>query len=491
MNQKTIDKLVEDYLEIKGLPQSPAVTFEDVTIVDLYSDIPSRSSIKDTKGRMAQHIYLNTPVVSANMDTVTESQMAISIARMGGLGFVHQFLPIDKRVREIELVKRADSGVVAKPLTATPDMTLKEALLLMASYKISSLLVVDEKTRKLVGILAHRDYQFEPDDSKKVGFLMKKTGLVTAPPRKKKEKARQLLFKHKIEKLPLVDASGRIKGLITSKDLEKVMKFPKASRDKKGRLLVGGSVGIADSVLEEIEKLLKAEADVSLVDTARGNSVRLTETLKRIRRKFGKKLPLVAGNVDTPEGVMKLIEAGVDGIKVGIGGGSACKTRRGPGVGVPQISAIAESFAVSSQYGIPLISDGGIKGSSDFAKAIVAGADSVMVGGILAGTEETPGKPFYEDGEKWKIYRGSASIEFQLSRLDRDEREAFIRTPEGVPKRVKYKGEVASVIEELMGHLYSSMSYVGAWSLKEFQKRGRFRWQTLSGLEEGKPHDVL
>lgn len=491
MNQKTIDNLVEKYLEEKGLPQSPALTFEDVTIVDLYSDVPSRSSIKDTRGRLAQHVYLNTPVVSANMDTVTESRMAISMARLGGFGFIHQFFPIEKRVREIELVKRADSGVIERPLTAGPDTTLKVALERMASYKISSLLVVDEKTRKLLGILAHRDYRLEADHSKTVGSLMKKIGLITAPPRTNPEKARQILFKNKIEKLPLVDSSGRLKGLITSQDIEKVIQFPKASRDKKGRLLVGGSVGIADSVLEEIEELLKAEADIILVDTARGNSARLVEVLSRIRRRFGKKLLLVAGNIDTPEGVLKLIEAGVDGVKVGIGGGSACKTRRGPGVGIPQISAIAESYALSSKYGIPIISDGGIKGSSDFAKAIVAGADSVMVGGILAGTEETPGKPFYEDGEKWKIYRGSASIEFQLSRLDRDEREAFIRTPEGGPKRVKYKGEVASVIEELMGHLYSSMSYVGAWTLKEFQKKGKFRWQTLSGLEEGKPHDVL
>jgi len=490
MKQQDIKKAVEEYLELKGLPKTPALTFEDVTIVDLYSEIPSRSSIENTRGYLTKDIYLETPICSSNMDTVTEHQMAIAMARLGGIGFIHQFLPIEKRKKEIEMVKRADSGIIEKPLTVTPDTTLKQAKELMAAYKISSLLVVDEN-KKLAGILANRDYNFETDDSKKVGVLMKKTGLITAPPRTNPEKAKQILFKHKIEKLPLIDKRGFIKGLITTKDLAKVTKFPKASRDKKGHLLVGATVGIANDILGEIEELLKAGTDVILVDTARGNSSRLVEVLKRIRRRFGKKLPLVAGNVDTADGVLTLIQAGVDGIKAGIGGGSACKTRMGPGVGVPYITAIAECYAIASKFNIPLMSDGGIKNSSDLAKILVAGADTAMMGGLLAGTEETPGKPFYEDGEKWKIYRGSASIEFQMSRIDRDERENFIRTPEGVPKRVKYKGEVANVVEELIGHLNSAMSYVGAWTLKEFRKKGTFRWQTLAGYEEGKPHDVL
>lgn len=490
MNSVQIKKTVEEYLKLKGLPQAPALTFEDVTIIDLYSEIPSRSSIKDTKAFLTPDFHIEAPICSSNMDTVTEHQMAIAMARLGGIGFIHQFLPIEKRKKEIELVKRADSGIIEKPLTATPDMTLKQAKEIMASYKISSLLVVDEN-RKLAGILANRDYNFENDDSKRVGQLMKKNNLITAPPRTNPEKAKQILFKHKIEKLPLVDKKGFIKGLITTKDLEKVTKFPKASRDKKGHLLVGATVGIANDILGEIEELLRAGADIILIDTARGNSSRLVEILKRVRRRFGKKLPLVAGNVDTPEGVITLIKAGAGGIKAGIGGGSACKTRMGPGVGIPYITAIAECYAISSGFGIPIMSDGGIKNSSDLAKILVAGADTAMMGGLLAGTEETPGKPFYEDGEKWKIYRGSASIEFQMSRIDRDERENYIRTPEGVPKRVKYKGEVANVIEELIGHLNSAMSYVGAWTLKEFRQKGRFRWQTLAGYEEGKPHDVL
>lgn len=485
-----IQQLVEDYFKTKGLPRSPAVTFEDVAIVDLYSDIPTRSSIKDTRGHLAQNIFLNTPTVSSNMDTVTESRMAIAMARLGGIGFIHQFLPIEKRCKEVELVKRADSGVVDNPLLGFPSMRLKEAKDRMKLYNISSLLVVDEKTRKLLGILAHRDYQFERDQSKRIVTLMTKTKLITAPYGTPLEKARALLEKYKIEKLPLVDKAGRIRGLMTGKDIQKVREFPDASRDAKGHLLVGGTVGIGSAAVADAQALRQAGADVIVVDTARGNSKRMAEVLQALRKHLGKKVPLVAGNVDTAEGALHLIEAGADCIKVGIGGGAACKTRMGPGVGIPQITATAQCAAVANHSGIPIMTDSGIKVSSDFCKALTAGASTVMLGRLLAGTEETPGAPFYEDGEKWKIYRGSASLEFQLSRLDRDQRDSPVRTPEGVPMRVRYKGEVRWVVDELMGHLRSSMSYVGAWTMAEFHQKARFIWQTTSGFDEGKPHGL-
>lgn len=485
-----IEKIVKLYFARKGLPKIPALTFEDVIIVDLYSEIPSRSAIKNTVGRLAQNIFLHTPIISANMDTVTESRMAIAMARLGGIGFIHQFLTIEKRGQEIEMVKRADSGVVERPLLGFPAMRLKEAKARMTFYNISSLLIVDERTRKLLGILSHRDYQFEHDDNKRVAELMRKPPFVVAPYGTTLEKARAILQKHKIEKLPLVDKTGRLRGLMTAKDIQKVREFPNASRDAKGRLIVGGTVGIGELVLAETEALLHAGADVILVDTARANSKRMCEVLRKLRARFGKKVPLVAGNVDTAEGAARLIAAGTDCVKVGIGPGSPCKTRMGPGVGIPQVTAVAQCVAVAEIKDIPIIADGGIKNSSDFCKALAAGAESVMIGGLLGGTEETPGKPFYEDGEKWKVYRGSASLEFQLSRLDREVRDDQIRTPEGVPKRVRYKGEVRYIVDELTGHLRSSMSYVGAWTLAEYHKKARFVWQSASGFSEGKPHDV-
>ena len=379
LNQQKVDKLIADYFKIKGLPREPALTFEDVTIIDLYSDIPSRSAIKNTRGQLAQHITLATPITSANMDTVTEARMAITMARLGGIGFVHQFLPIEKRCQEVELVKRADSGVVENPLLGFASMHLKEAKARMKLYNISSLLIVDEKTRKLQGILTHRDYQFERDESKRILSLMTKSSLITAPYGISLEKARTILEKHKIEKLPLVDKAGRLRGLMTTKDIRKAREFPDASRDSKGHLLVGGTVGIGRAATEEAQALCQVGADVIVVDTARGNSQRMIEVLRALRTRLGKKVPLIAGNVDTPEGVLRLIEAGADCVKVGIGGGAACKTRMGPGVGIPQITATAQCAAVANEYNIPIMTDSGIKSSADFCKALAAGASCVMM----------------------------------------------------------------------------------------------------------------
>lgn len=474
------------YLREKGLLSDMALTFEDVTILDFMSDIPSRSSIKDTRSHLAKDIYLNTPVVSANMDTITESRMAIALARLGGIGFIHQFLPIERRVEEVKKVKRADSGIIENPLSISPDATVAEAVELMRNFQISGLLVVDEISGKLVGIITSRDIRFETVKGKRVAEVMTNSPLITAPPETTLEQARIILKKNKIEKLPLVAEDYRVTGLISSRDILKIEQFPQALRDLKGRLMVGASVGVSGNYLADAEALVGTGADVILIDTARGFSGRMKDAIQSLRTHFDGAVPIVAGNVDTPEGALMLIEAGADGVKVGIGPGAVCKTREGPGVGTPQVTAVAECVAVSRRYGIPVIADGGIRSGADFCKALAAGASSVMLGWMLAGTEETPGEPFYEDGEKWKIYRGSASLEFQLSRLDRDEGER-IRASEGVPRRVRYRGETKAVVDELMGYLRSSMSYVGSWTLEDYRRIAKFRRQTTSGYEEGKP----
>lgn len=490
-SEKPLQDLVKDYLQEKGLPHDIAVTFDDVIIIDQRSDIPSRSSITDTRGHLCRDIYLNTPIVSANMDTVTESRMAIALARFGGLGFIHQFLPLEKRAEEIKKVKRADSGVIENPLTIGPGETLKRAKEIINHFQISGLLVVDDITKKLVGILTSRDIRFEHIEDKRVAEAMTHAPLITAPQGTNLDQARIILKKNKIEKLPLVDGEDKVVGLITAKDLLKTEQYPKALRDGKGRLMVGATVGVSTNFIKEAEVLLAAGADVLLVDTARGFSTRLEEVIKKLKMTFGTDLPVIAGNVDNPEGALLLIQAGADAIKVGIGPGAVCKTREGPGVGIPQITAVSECVAVGRKYGIPIMADGGIRGGAHFCKILAAGASTVMMGYMFAGTEETPGEPFYEDGEKWKIYRGSASLEFQLSRQDRDDSAiggGGVRAPEGVPRRVHYKGEVALVISELMSYLRSSMSYVGAWTLEDFRKITRFRRQTTSGYEEGRPY---
>jgi IMP dehydrogenase len=313
--------------------------------------------------------------------------------------------------------------------------------------------------------------------------------LITAHAATTLEQARVILKKNKVEKLPLVDEEGILAGLITAKDILKIEQFPKALRDKKGRLMVGASIGVSRDFLNEAETLLAAGADILLVDTARGFSTRLEEVIMKLRKTLGKETAIIAGNVDTPEGALMLIETGASAIKVGIGPGAVCKTREGPGVGTPQLTAIAECVAVAEKYNIPILADGGIRGGADFCKALAAGASAAMMGWMFAGCEETPGEPFYEDGEKWKIYRGSASLEFQLSRVDRNEQEK-IRASEGVPRRVRFRGDTDSVARELMGYLRSSMSYVGAWTLEEYRVRARFRRQTLSGFTEGKPYQT-
>lgn len=484
------NSLVKKYLFHKGLPFDIGLTFEDVTILDEYSEIFSRADIKNTASALAPGIILPTPIISANMDTVTESKMAIALARLGGMGVIHQFLPIQKRVDEVKKVKRADNFIIEKPVTISADASIRKALKLMDLYQISTLLVAQESTGKLLGILSNRDIRFETNKERLVKEVMTGMPLVTASPVITLDGAKKIFHETKKEKLPIIDKDGRVKGLITSKDILKLSEFKNAFRDKKGRLGVGAAVGIGEEMISEVTALLDAGADMIVIDTARGNSERLINKIKEFRKAFGKDIPLMAGNVDTPEGTERILRAGAHSVKVGIGGGAACKTRRGPGVGLPQITAIAMATAVAEKIGGTIIGDGGIKNSSDFCKALAAGASATMIGGLFGGTEEAPGRIFYEDGKEWKIYRGSASAEFQISRTDRNDPDKMFRTPEGVAKRVPFKGSMRAVVDELMGHLRSSMSYVGSTTLSDFRIKARFMRQTLAGLEEGKPHDV-
>jgi IMP dehydrogenase len=488
----SMDKLIERYFAEKGLPRDRAVTFSDVYIIDRTSHIGRRSDISNLKTEVAKGVPLNIPLVSANMMDVTESRMAIAIARAGGLGFIHQFLPIRERVGEVEKVKRADNEIIENPWSVEEEMHLVDALQFAREKGTSGVLVVDKKG-KLVGILTSRDVRFaahrfgEKMKNLKVKDLMTKMPLVVGRKNIRIAEAMRLLDEHKIEKLPLVDRAMRPVGLVTAQDILKRSEHPLAVRDRKGQLIVGATVGISGDFLEEAAALIRANADVILVDTARGNSIRARDAIRTIHRKFPK-TPIVAGNVDTAEGVVLLMEAGATGIKVGIGPGSACKTRVTTGMGTPQLSAVAECVAVARAKGIPVIADGGVKNGGDFAKAIVAGADCVMLGSLLAGTEETPGEVYYDSGERYKLYRGSAGLDSQLSRLDNGGLDG-VRAPEGITRKIIFKGERASdMIGGLLQNLRSSMSYADARTIKEFH-RAAFHLQTTAGYEEGKPRN--
>lgn len=477
--------IIKKYFDKKGLPLRPALTFSDVSIVTKFSDLRRRSDLNNFRTSLGGGFFLNIPIVSANMDTVTDSRLAIALARIGGLGFIHQFFPIDARVREVEKVKRADSSLVEDPVTISSDATLGEAKLKMSAYGISSILVVDGK--KLTGILTTRDYRFktEKDYDLPVSNLMKRGVLVTGRPGMKIEEAIKIFEKTKVEKLPLVDAGGRIKGLITAKDILKSLQYPDALKDKKGKLAVGATIGVGGKYFEEAERLLSAGADALLIDTARAGSVIAVEAVKNLRKKFPK-TAIIAGNIDNPEHVGILADAGADCIKVGIGPGARCKTRMVAGVGTPQIHAVASCKAVAEKAGVSIIADGGIKGSDDFAKALVAGADSVMIGSLFAGTDESPGLLVRKGNQLIKEYRGSASLEHQLDRLEKGTLDE-IRNPEGESSPVPYAGSVAYVVKGLMDGLRSSMSYVGAHDIKEFQEKGEFLWVSNEGYNEGKP----
>lgn len=491
MHRKEIGKKVRQYLKKRGLPTHIAVTFADVALVDRTSRINQRKEISESinslKTLLTEKVQLNIPIVSSNMKDVTEAAMAIAMARKGGLGFIHQFLPIKERSGQIREVKRADNEIIEQPWRVKPHISLKETLDFMETNKTSAVLVVNDDGI-LIGILTHRDIQFKRYQNEvtlrtiTVADAMTKMPLVTAKPRITIQDAIKILEENKIEKLPLINAKGRPVGLITAKDIIKRYQYPFAARDRKGRLMVGAAVGLPANIIEEVGQLLGAGADVILMDTARANSIRVRDAIVQIKQQFPR-IQLVVGNVDNLEGARLLIDAGADAIKVGIGPGSACKTRIETGVGIPQLTALAECVAVAD--GIPVIADGGIAEGGDLAKALAVGANIVMLGGALAGTDESPGRVFIDRGQKFKIFRGSASLDTQLDRLD-DGSLDDVRSPEGELRRLPYKGGVGSVIDSFIHKLSSAMSYADALTLDELRECP-LRWQTRAGYEEGMP----
>ncbi|MFL6506680.1 MAG: IMP dehydrogenase, partial [Nitrososphaeraceae archaeon] len=456
--------------------------------------IMSRSQT-NLKTKLSRNITLNIPLVSANMDTVTESGMAIALAREGGIGIIHRFMTIEDQVDEVLKVKRSESVIIEQPYIIKPDMSVQDAENLMLQYGVSGLLV-EENGKKLAGIITRRDITFETNHKSKISDLMSKN-VITAKEGTTIEQAKEILHNHRIEKLPVVDSNNRIVGLITSKDILKMDQFPHASKDKKGRLLVGAAVGVKGDYLERTEALLDAGSDAIVVDIAHGHSENAINTVHMIKKAFPN-CELIAGNVATREGTNDLIRAGVDAVKVGVGSGSICITRVITGSGVPQLTAIIESVKVAKEYGIPVISDGGIRTSGDATKAIAAGSSSVMIGSLFGGTDESPGKTMIKNGKKFKMYRGMASFYASLGRRYRERDPQVVDSsddlndyvPEGVEAMVPYKGSVVEIIRQLVGGLRSGLSYCGAKTILEMHKNAEFIKMTSAGYMESQPHDV-
>ena len=472
------------------------LTYDDVLVLpDASAVVPSEVN---TKARLSRHISINIPLVSSAMDTVTEARMAIAIARQGGVGVLHRNLSVEDQVVELDLVKRSESGMVTNPVTCTPDNTIAEVDAMCAKFRISGLPVVDSK-QVLVGIITNRDMRFESNLNRKVSEIMTPMPLVTAPVGISPEDALNLLRKNKIEKLPIVDKGDRLAGLITVKDFIKKDRYPNASKDTAGRLIVGAAVGVGQDAFERAEALVAAGADFLVVDTAHGHSQSVLDTVKRFKQKF--EIDIIGGNIATRNGALALIEAGVDGVKVGVGPGSICTTRVVAGVGVPQITAILEVASATVGVGVPLIADGGLQYSGDIAKAIVAGADCVMLGSLLAGCEESPGDVVTVNGKPYKQYRGMGSLGAMQSRnqsrsfsKDRYFQDDVLSddklVPEGIEGQVPYRGSLANVAHQLIGGLRASMGYAGASNIQELQSNGRLIRITAAGLRESHPHDV-
>jgi IMP dehydrogenase len=468
------------------------LTFDDVLLVPKHSPIVSRSQT-DLRTRLSRNINLNIPLISANMDSVTESHMAIVVAREGGIGIIHRFMTIEDQVDEVLKVKRSESVVIEQPYTVKASTTVAELYKLMAEYGVSGLLVEDGG--KLVGIITRRDITFEKNMRRKVSELMTKQ-VITAKAGTTIDQAKEILHKHRIEKLPLIDDKGRITGLITSKDILKMDEYPHAAKDKKGRLIVGAAVGVKGDYLERTEALLDAGADTIVVDIAHGHSENAINTVHMIKKAFPN-CDLIAGNVATEEGARDLIKAGVDAVKVGVGSGSICITRVVTGSGVPQLTAVIDAVRAAKEYDIPVISDGGIRTSGDLTKALAAGASSAMIGSMFGGTDESPGKTLVKNGKKYKMYRGMASYMASLGRKYRQEGPEVVDSddlndyvPEGVEAMVPYKGSVVEIVRQLAGGLRSGLSYCGARSIAEMQKNAEFIRITGAGFVESQPHDV-
>ena len=463
------------------------LTFDDVLLIPAHSDVLPRDV--DVRTHLTQNVTLNIPVMSAGMDTVTEAEMAIAMAREGGIGVIHKNMSIDEQAREVKLVKRSEHGIIVDPIYLAPDNTLSDADELMNKYHISGVPITENG--KLVGIITNRDMRFETDLSRPISDIMTSKGLITAPEHTTMEEAKRILQAHRIEKLPLVDDAGHLKGLITIRDIEKMRKFPNSNKDSDGRLKVAAAIGVTSDVEDRVEALLDAKADVLVIDTAHGHSEGVLQTIRRLRRAFPH-LELIAGNVATYDATKALIEAGVSAVKVGIGPGSICTTRVIAGIGVPQITAIYDCAKAAEGTGIPIIADGGIQYSGDIAKALGAGASCVMLGNLLAGTEEAPGEMIIYQGKNYKSYRGMGSLgAMQAGSKDRYfQQNAKKLVPEGIEGRIPYKGHVSDVLFQLIGGLRASMGYCGAKNIKAMNEDTQFIQITGAGLRESHPHDV-
>jgi IMP dehydrogenase len=468
--------------------QKQGLTFDDILLIPAYSEILPHEI--DLSTQITRKVRLNIPLVSAAMDTVTESDMAIAMARQGGIGIIHKNMSIDEQGDEVDRVKRSQNFVISNPFFLTPEHFVHEAEALMAKYRISGVPICDNEG-KLVGILTNRDLRFEIDFNKKIGEVMTKENLVTAPVGTTLEESKATLRKHRVEKLPLVDANGKLGGLITIKDIEKSERYPNAAKDEKGRLLVGAAVGTSADTMERVERLVKSSVDVLVVDTAHGHSVKVLEMISSIKKRWPE-LQIIGGNVATAAATVALIEAGADGVKVGIGPGSICTTRIVAGVGVPQITAIYDCAEAATPYGVPVIADGGIKYSGDLIKALGVGASVCMMGSIFAGCEESPGGVELYQGRKFKVYRGMGSI----SAMEKGSKDRYFQhdakklVPEGVEGRVAYKGYVEDTVFQLIGGIRQGMGYCGAKDMDTLHETAQFVQITNAGLRESHPHTI-
>jgi IMP dehydrogenase len=466
------------------------LTFDDVLL------LPGKSNVlpaeADTRTCLSRKIALNIPIVAAAMDTVTDSRLAIAIARQGGLGFIHRNMTIERQAEEVDKVKRSDSGMIVDPVTIAPEMSVRQALDIMTKYRVSGLPVT--RGPRLMGILTNRDLRFERNLDQPVSAVMTKDNLVTVPVGTTLDEAERILQRHRIEKLLVVDNDFNLKGLITVKDIQKKIEFPFATKDDQGRLRVGAAIGATGDYLERAQELAREKVDVLAIDTAHGHTSRVMEAIREVKRKFPE-MQLLAGNVATAEGTRDLIALGIDGVKVGMGPGSICTTRVVTGAGVPQITAIMESARAAKGTGVPILADGGIKFSGDITKAIAAGASAVMIGGLFAGTEESPGETILYQGRTFKSYRGMGSIgAMEAGSADRYSQEFTDRAksvPEGIEGQVAYKGPLSALVDQLVGGLRSGMGYCGTVNLKELQERSQFIRISSAGLRESHVHDVI
>ncbi|MBR1553841.1 MAG: IMP dehydrogenase [Oscillospiraceae bacterium] len=468
--------------------QKEGLTFDDVLLIPAKSDVTPNMVSLETK--LTANIKLNTPILTAAMDTVTDSRMAIAIAREGGIGIIHKNMSIEQQANEVDKVKRSENGVIVDPFSLTADRLVADADALMGKFRISGVPIVDG-TNKLIGIITNRDMRFLTDFNIKIGDVMTKENLITAPVGTTLQQAQEILRTHKIEKLPIVDENGILKGLITIKDIEKSVKFPNSARDARGRLLCGAGIGVTANMLERAKALIDAQVDVLVLDSAHGHSANIINALKKLKQEFPD-TPVIAGNIATAEAAEELIQAGADCLKVGIGPGSICTTRVVAGIGVPQITAVYDVASVAKKYNIPVIADGGIKYSGDIVKALAAGADCVMLGSLLAGCEEAPGETEIYQGRQFKVYRGMGSLGAMANgSTDRYFQEGAKKlVPEGVEGRVPYKGVLADTIFQLIGGIRAGMGYCGCPTIPELWEKAQFVRITGAGLKESHPHDI-